>query len=65
MYGVEVCKDTQFGDVNFIVDASSSVGNKDWELLKQFMNNIVDNLVIGDEKVSFKLTPIYISHRVK
>ena len=56
MYGVEVCKDTQYGDVNFIVDASSSVGNTDWELLKQFMNNIVDNLVVGDEKVSCKFS---------
>ena len=39
-------------DVNFVVDASSSVTEENWELVKQFMINIVEDFVIGDENVS-------------
>ncbi len=52
MYGVEECSTTQSADVNFVVDASSSVGEANWELVKQFMSDVVDKFVIGDSNVS-------------
>ena len=53
MYGVKICEDVQHADINFLVDASSSVGTSNWEFVKAFMNSIVDKLVIGDDSVSF------------
>ncbi len=52
VYGEEKCTDMQEADINFIVDASSSVGPENWNALKAFMNQLVDRLVIGDDKVS-------------
>ncbi len=52
MYGKEVCEDTQLGDVSFLIDASRSIGWKNWNKTKNFMNDIVDNLVVGDDNVS-------------
>jgi collagen type VI alpha len=49
--GVTTCTDTMEADINFVVDASSSVGTANWELVKQFMNNIVEKFVIGDDQV--------------
>ncbi len=46
-------------DINFVVDASSSVGTANWELVKAFMNNIVDKFVIGDDNVSPSFFPCF------
>ena len=47
----EVCTSEMSADVNFVVDASSSVTEMNWGLIKQFMNNVVDQFVIGDDNV--------------
>ena len=48
----EVCSDKMSADVNFVVDSSRSVTAANWEIVKQFMNNVVDKFVIGDNDVS-------------
>ncbi len=48
---VENCTPTQHADIAFIVDASSSVGIDNWQLVLRFMNEVIDSMVIGDDNV--------------
>ena len=48
----KVCSSKMAADVSFVVDGSRSVTAANWEIIKQFMNNVVDKFVIGDDQVS-------------
>ncbi len=46
------CLPTEYADVCFVVDSSESVGKKNWANVRSFLNDLIDNMVIGDDNVS-------------
>ncbi|RVE63298.1 hypothetical protein OJAV_G00164230 [Oryzias javanicus] len=45
------CEKDLVGDVVFLVDSSGSIGSKNFDLVKEFLKNIIEGLDVGREKI--------------
>ena len=48
-----ICKNTQQAEVAFLLDASSSVGTENWDIILNFVTDIVKSFKIKPNKVNF------------
>lgn len=49
----EICKRAEVADIIFVVDTSTSIKDKDFEAMKLFMEAVVNDTEIGENRVKF------------